>query len=308
MHWISEKDEGMYGAVNKGFKRANVDIYAWLNSIDMYLLGAFNTISNVFEKYRETQRVKGVISYITQTLVIYKTGSCGLYAQEWIQEGAYGRSEYFVQQKSVFWRSELWNRVSEIDPALKLVQKEYRLPKQYIFCPARAWPHKNHGILVKAVGEIRKHGIEIQLVFTDGGTPHGKKISCLIEELDLTNQVRFLGRTSPFHMGALYRLCRAVVVPSLFEQNSGPMLEAMHFGKAVAVSRLVELVETVGSEGLVFDENSVAETAAVLERLWCSDSERMRLEALSVKRSSELGWGRFRECYQHAYEYACSHG
>ena len=37
MRWISEKDNGMYDAITKGFRMASGEIYAWLNSDDMYM-------------------------------------------------------------------------------------------------------------------------------------------------------------------------------------------------------------------------------------------------------------------------------
>lgn len=188
------------------------------------------------------------------------------------------------------------------------VKRIYGLPDQYLFYPARAWPHKNHEVLVRAVNELKLRDIDVQIVFTDGETSYGNKIKKLISDLGLSDQVRFLGRISSASMGALYRLCMAVVVPSMFEQNSGPLLEAIHFGKAVAVSRLPELVDTIGPEGLVFDHSSVEETASVLDRLWCSDSERLRIEAMSVRRRSELTWDRFQQCYRDAYEYAAARG
>ena len=124
--FISEPDNGMYDAINKGFEKASGDIHAWLNSDDIYLPGAFATITKVFSLYEDIHWVKGITSYISEdTTSIWRTGQCFLYAQSWIRKGIYGRDHYFIQQDSVFWRAHMWNRAGGIDNGLKLAGDYY---------------------------------------------------------------------------------------------------------------------------------------------------------------------------------------
>lgn len=108
---ISEPDSGMYDAINKGFSHATGNIYAWINSDDMYLPGAFSAVQRSLEMYPQINWIKGITSYIDVNSSIYSAGKCHLYVQEWIREGIYGPVLYFIQQDSVFWRSDLWELV-----------------------------------------------------------------------------------------------------------------------------------------------------------------------------------------------------
>ncbi|MBI3582507.1 MAG: glycosyltransferase [Nitrospinae bacterium] len=117
--WITEKDQGMYDAINKGFNWCSGNIYAWINSDDIYLPGAFEIINTSFQSFREIKWLKGITSYINESSTIYETGKCFIYTQEWIQKGVYGRECHFIQQDSVFWRAELWEDVGIIEPDLK---------------------------------------------------------------------------------------------------------------------------------------------------------------------------------------------
>jgi glycosyltransferase involved in cell wall biosynthesis len=50
-----EKDTGMYDAVNRGFRRANGDILAYLNCDEQYLPGALKSVGDFFEAHPQVE-------------------------------------------------------------------------------------------------------------------------------------------------------------------------------------------------------------------------------------------------------------
>jgi glycosyltransferase involved in cell wall biosynthesis len=50
-----EKDGGMYDAINRGYRRAQGDILAYLNCDEQYLPGALKTAGDFFEKRPEIE-------------------------------------------------------------------------------------------------------------------------------------------------------------------------------------------------------------------------------------------------------------
>ena len=113
--FISEKDSGMYEAIQKGFDQATGDIFAWINSDDIYLPGAFDFVHKTFKRYSQIMWLKGITSYINKNSTMYTVGRCWLYQQDWISNGLYGPTLQFIQQDSVFWRSDLWHLSGGID-------------------------------------------------------------------------------------------------------------------------------------------------------------------------------------------------
>jgi glycosyltransferase involved in cell wall biosynthesis len=64
-----EKDQGMYDAVNRGFKRAQGDIVAYLNCDEQYLPGSLKAVHDFFEQHPEVEAV------FADTLVVDPTGN-----------------------------------------------------------------------------------------------------------------------------------------------------------------------------------------------------------------------------------------
>lgn len=118
-YWCSEPDSGHYCAVNKGFTKANGDIFAWLNSDDMYCKNALKTVGNIFSKFPH-------LAWITtlKQMVWDNQGQCKStknipgFSREAFLDGRYITRKFsglgFIQQESTFWRSELWKKVGGI--------------------------------------------------------------------------------------------------------------------------------------------------------------------------------------------------
>jgi glycosyltransferase involved in cell wall biosynthesis len=119
MSYFSEKDKGMYDAINKGFAKATGDVLAWINTDDFYLPGALKTISACLAEFPEIDWIKGTTLFIAENGDFQKHGAYSLYNQKWIARGIYGRNAYFINQDNVFWRKSLWNKIGSIPTNLK---------------------------------------------------------------------------------------------------------------------------------------------------------------------------------------------
>jgi glycosyltransferase involved in cell wall biosynthesis len=165
------------------------------------------------------------------------------------------------------------------------IQNRFSLPPAFVFYPAQTWPHKNHIGLLEALALLRdRSGVEIPLVSSGRQNDHFPLIQQRVHELGLAGQVHFLGYISTQELYGLYRLCRAVVIPTMFEAASFPMWEAFHAGAPVACSNVTSLPEQGGGAVLIFDPATPEDMAVAIERLWGDEALRETL----VQRGREI--------------------
>lgn len=103
---LSEKDNGMYEAIVKGFKQVNGHICAYLNAGDIYSAKAFEIISEVFEN-PAINWVSGMKVVINEDSQIIRARLPYKYRRTFIRNGYYGDFLPFIQQDACFWRVEL---------------------------------------------------------------------------------------------------------------------------------------------------------------------------------------------------------
>lgn len=131
MCWISEKDNGMYDAICKGFDMATGEIYAWLNSDDMYLPWACELVANVMSK-TDIQWCTGIPCHYTDRGIAYNIPRVTpVFPQSFIRRGYMdGRVANFLEQESMFWSKELWDKAGNLIRNYK-VAGDFHLWKEF---------------------------------------------------------------------------------------------------------------------------------------------------------------------------------
>lgn len=117
--WVSEKDGGQTDAINKGWKHATGEIFAYLNSDDWYYPGALFEAARVFQDNPGAQWVCGQVDNCWSSGKIAKRHQPR--TPSLIE--CLGRKNYGFHQPGMFWRRKLVETVGPFDMAL-----------QYSFC------------------------------------------------------------------------------------------------------------------------------------------------------------------------------
>lgn len=115
MRWISEPDEGMYEAINKGLRMSNGEFLAYLNTDDLYFPWTVRTAVDYLKNNPSVDLVYGDMLRLNWntneiSLVFYPPFNLG-----------YIRRTGFLGQPTVFWRRKVTKRLGGFDETLKFV-------------------------------------------------------------------------------------------------------------------------------------------------------------------------------------------
>jgi glycosyltransferase involved in cell wall biosynthesis len=104
-YWCSEKDNGLYDGINKGFKIATGEILMWINSDDLLMPGSLFSIGGIFMKHSQVNWITGInISLDEQSRIIGADR-----ARNFSKFDFYTNDFYWLQQESTAWRKSLWD-------------------------------------------------------------------------------------------------------------------------------------------------------------------------------------------------------
>lgn len=105
-YWVSEKDEGQYHAVQKGFEKSTGDIMAWINSDDLYVPNAFYGVTQIFNEFPKVKWLMGIPREYNEQGVMMSRIT--LPWGRWSKHRYYTFDFQFIQQESTFWKREVW--------------------------------------------------------------------------------------------------------------------------------------------------------------------------------------------------------
>jgi glycosyltransferase involved in cell wall biosynthesis len=124
-YWCSERDEGQFDAINKGFSRSTGDILCWLNADDMFLPRSLYAVGEIFRTFPDIEWIStrrpalwdanGYLATVGYTPGFSRDAFLdGLYLPGTLSRG------HWIQQESTFWRRSLWNRAGARIPKVGL--------------------------------------------------------------------------------------------------------------------------------------------------------------------------------------------
>jgi glycosyltransferase involved in cell wall biosynthesis len=154
--------------------------------------------------------------------------------------------------------------------AAQTLASAYQLPERYIFLPNQFWRHKNHDVVVEALGIAKAQALHITVVCT-GGTAdrrhpgHFDALLARAAQLGVTDAFRVLGVVPYADVKALARQCAAVLNPSFFEGWSTTVEEAKALGKAVILSDIPVHREQSPARATYFEPRDAAALADAMD-------------------------------------------
>jgi glycosyltransferase involved in cell wall biosynthesis len=107
-YWVSEKDNGMYDAIQKGFEKTTGEIMGWINSDDMHHPGSLDMMAQIFSDCQDVNWIQGTPNIIDEKNRIVYVSPTHEVDRFHFYERRHVRSHHYIQQESTFWRRSLW--------------------------------------------------------------------------------------------------------------------------------------------------------------------------------------------------------
>ncbi len=164
------------------------------------------------------------------------------------------------------------------------------LPEEYLYFPANYWPHKNHEILLRAMGRLAGRFPSLHLVLTGASATGEELVRTAIAAQGLESRVRILGYQNVEVLPEIYRHARMLVFPSRFEGFGIPIIEAFHCGIPAVVSASGSCPEIAGDAALFVDVSDPAAIAAAVTRLLEEPALCADLVAKGSARAASFSW------------------
>lgn len=173
--------------------------------------------------------------------------------------------------------------------AALIYEEKYRSWKPFLLYPAQTWPHKNHALLFQALQKLRRHyKMKTRLICPGYPNDYRDEVNAQVEKLDLQDTVFFTGVVPEDELAWLYRHTALVVIPTIYEAGSFPLMEAISQGAPVICSDVTSLPETIGDRRFVFSPYDSEALSELIVRMLTTPSFREENIGNSVRQAKRL--------------------
>ena len=182
-------------------------------------------------------------------------------------------------------------RPIEDDEELRRVREKYHIAGDFILFVSTIEPRKNLPALLRAFRQLlNDYKPEVQLVVAGRRGWLSENVFSLVDELELTEDVLFLGRVPLEDLPPLYTAARLFAYTSTYEGFGLPPLEAMACGTPVVVSNVSSLPEVVGDAALLVAPDDIPGLTVALWRGLTDEARRAELIAKGFRRAQCFSW------------------
>jgi glycosyltransferase involved in cell wall biosynthesis len=121
--WLSEPDNGMYDAINKGYERTSGEIMGWISGTDMLHPSCLRVVASVFREMPGVEWINGRPSIFSEdgmAVSIYRVA-------RWSRYRFLAGANQCIQQEGTFWRRSLWEKAGGYVDASRRYMSDFEL-------------------------------------------------------------------------------------------------------------------------------------------------------------------------------------
>ncbi|MEM7118293.1 MAG: glycosyltransferase family 1 protein [Chloroflexota bacterium] len=175
-------------------------------------------------------------------------------------------------------------------PEQKIIALKERIGSPYLLHISNFNTKKNSVLLINTFAKLKQKKQPHKLVII-GGRWESSPIPALIAELQLDDDVIFVGYETNENLPVWYSAADAFVTLSLHESFCFPIVEAMACGCPVVALNRTAFPEIIGDAGLLIDEPLSAEAIANHLAWLLEDRELIKhLREKGLKRAAKFSW------------------
>jgi glycosyltransferase involved in cell wall biosynthesis len=154
--------------------------------------------------------------------------------------------------------------------------------------------YKHQWHVAKAVAQLRKSGLPINLEFIGPSSPPAlKRLQGMLERIDPGgNFVRYSGAVPHAELHSRYIEADAFIFASSCETFGQILIEAMSAGLPIVCSNRSAMPELLGDAGVYFDPERPSEIASAIKTLFDSPELRLRLASEAFEKAQKYSWKR----------------